>query len=143
MVKAVGLRRRARELAMRVLYEADIGRQSLATVVGRVAHEVPDREQSFFRALSEGTWRERARIDALLAGLTPEWSVDRLASTDRAILRMAIYELQHLGTPPRVVVNEAVELAKAYGTEASSKFVNGVLGAVLRLRRERSGVSDG
>ena len=93
--------------------------------------------------MSEGTWGERARIDVLLAGLTPEWSVDRLASTDRAILRMAIYELQHLGTPPRVVVNEAVELAKAYGTEASSKFVNGVLGAVLRLRRERSEVSDG
>src|SRR2546428_10333319 len=53
---------------MRVLYEADIGRQSLATVVGRVAHEVPDREQSFFRALSEGTWRERAHRCAALPG---------------------------------------------------------------------------
>lgn len=143
MVRAVGLRRRARELAMRVLYEADIGRQSLATVVGRVAPEVPDREQSFFRTLCEGTWRERAPIDTLLAELTPQWPVDRLASTDRAILRMAIYELQHLTTPARVVVNEAVELAKAYGTEASGKFVNGVLGAVLRRKRERSGVSDG
>jgi len=142
VVRTVGLRRRARELAMRALYEADIGRQSLATVVGRVAPEVPDREQAFFRALCEGTWRERERIDALLAELTPQWSVERLASTDRAILRIAMYELQHLPTPPRVVVNEAVELAKAYGTEASGKFVNGVLGAVLRRRGERSGVSD-
>src|SRR5438876_8228414 len=105
VVRTVGLRRRARELAMRALYETDIGRQSLATVVGRVAPEVPDREQAFFRALCEGTWRERERIDALLAELTPQWSVERLASTDRAILRIAMYELQHLPTPPRVVVN--------------------------------------
>src|SRR5439155_1135808 len=71
VVRTVGLRRRARELAMRALYEADIGRQSLATVLGRVAPEVPDREQAFFRALCEGTWRERERIDALLAERTP------------------------------------------------------------------------
>src|SRR2546428_14028558 len=115
---------------MRVLYEADIGRQSLATVVRRVAHEVPDREQSFFRALSEGTWRERAQIDALLGGLTPKWSVDRLASTDRAILSLAIFELQLLGTPPRVVVYEAVGLAKAYGTEAQCQLCTRVMGAL-------------
>lgn len=142
-VSAVGARRRARELALRVLYEADIGRQPLAAIAARVESDVPGRERSFFHALCEGTWRDRTRIDAFLAGLTPEWSVDRLASTDRAVLRMAIHELQHLETPPRVVINEAVELAKAYGTEASGKFVNGVLGAVVRGRHERSGVSDG
>ncbi len=143
MVKRVGSRRRARELALRVLYEADVGRQTLPAVVSRVEPDVPERERPFFRALCEGTWRARAQIDTRLAALTPAWSVDRLASTDRAILRMAIYELQHLDTPARVVINEAVELAKAYGTDASGKFVNGVLGAVVRTSREHSGVSDG
>ncbi len=138
-----GARRRARELALRVLYEADIGRQPLAVIMGRVEPDVPNRERSFFHALCEGTWRERDQIDAVLAELTPDWSVDRLASTDRAILRMAIHELWHLGTPARVVINEAVELAKAYSTEASGKFVNGVLGAVLRRQPERSRVPDG
>jgi len=140
---AVGARRRARELALRVLYEADIGRQALATIIARVESDVPSPQRSFFHELCEGTWRDRARIDTFLATLTPDWSVDRLAGTDRAILRMAIYELEHLGTPTRVVINEAVELAKAYGTEASGGFVNGVLGAVVRARQARSGVLDG
>ncbi len=128
---------------MRVLYEADIGRHTLARVVAREEPAVPERERAFFRALCEGTWQARAQIDTLLADLAPAWPVDRLASTDRAILRMAVYELQHLETPARVVINEAVELAKTYGTDASGKFVNGVLGAVVRMSRERSGVSDG
>src|SRR5439155_18720891 len=75
VVRTVGLRRRARELALRALYETDIGRQSLATVVGRVAAEVPDGEQAFFRALCEGTWRVRGLMDGLLFELTPQWSV--------------------------------------------------------------------
>jgi N utilization substance protein B len=140
---AVGARRRARELALRVLYEADIGRQPMAAVIGRVATEVPARERAFFHALCEGVWRDREQIDAVLARFTPEWSVDRLASTDRAILRMAVYEMQHLDTPIRVVINEAVGLAKGYGTEASGKFVNGVLGAIAREREARSGTANG
>jgi N utilization substance protein B len=140
---SVGARRRARELALRVLYEADIGRQPVVAVMGRVVTEVPERERAFFRALCEGVWHDRERIDVVLAQFTPEWSVDRLASTDRAILRMAIYEMQHLDTPIRVVINEAVGLAKGYGTEASGKFVNGVLGAIARQREARSGTANG
>jgi N utilization substance protein B len=88
-------------------------------------------------------WRERDQIDALLAQFTLEWSVDRLASTDRAILRMAVYEMLHLDTPTGVVINEAVGLAKGYGTEASGKFVNGVLGAIARQLQARSGTANG
>ncbi len=142
-VTPVGARRRARELALRVLFEADIGRQPMATVIDRVAVEVPARERAFFHALCEGVWRERDQIDTLLAQFTTEWSVDRLASTDRAILRMAVYEMQHLDTPMRVVINEAVGLAKGYGTEASGKFVNGVLGAIARQLQARSGTANG
>jgi transcription antitermination protein NusB len=142
-VTPVGARRRARELALRVLYEADIGRQPMTAILDRVATEVPERERAFFHGLCEGVWRERDRIDVLLAQFTPEWSIDRLASTDRAILRMAVYEMLHLDTPIRVVINEAVGLAKGYGTEASGKFVNGVLGAVARQLPTRSGTANG
>jgi N utilization substance protein B len=142
-VTALGARRRARESALRALYEADIGRQALAVVIDRVEHDVPERERGFFHALCEGVWRDRERIDGLLAQFTTEWSVDRLASTDRAILRMAVYEMDHLGTPVPVVINEAVGLAKGYGTEASGKFVNGVLGAIARQRQARSGTAHG
>ncbi|MDQ7819465.1 MAG: transcription antitermination factor NusB [Armatimonadota bacterium] len=138
-----GVRRRVRELALRALYEADVGRQPLAAVLERVLPDVPERERPFLRALCEGAWTARRQLDALLAEVAPQWSVDRLAGTDRAILRLAAYELQHMDTPPAVVINEAVELAKAYGTEDSGKFVNGVLAAVLRRVRERSGVRDG
>ncbi len=140
---AVGARRRARELALRVLYEADIGRQAVAAVIGRVEHDVPARERAFFHALCEGVWHDRERIDVLLAQFTTEWSVDRLASTDRAILRMAVYEMDQLGTPVPVVISEAVGLAKGYGTEASGKFVNGVLGAIARQRQACSGTTHG
>ncbi|HLQ64157.1 MAG TPA: transcription antitermination factor NusB [bacterium] len=139
----VGARRRARELALRVLFEADIGRQPMAAVIDRVATEVPERERAFFHSLCEGVWRERDQIDALLAQFTLEWSVDRLASTDRAILRMAVYEMLRLDTPTGVVINEAVGLAKGYGTEASGKFVNGVLGAIARQLQARSGTANG
>jgi N utilization substance protein B len=138
-----GVRRRVRELALRALYEADVGRQPLAAVLERILQEVPERERPFLRDLCEGAWRARGQVDALLAEVAPQWPVDRLASTDRAVLRLAAYELQYTDTPPGAVINEAVELAKAYGTEASGKFVNGVLAAVLRRIRERSGVSDG
>jgi N utilization substance protein B len=65
--------------------------------------------------------------------------MDRLASVDRVILRMALYELRHLATPPGVVINEAVELAKRYGTEDSGRFVNGVLGTIYREGQRASG----
>lgn len=125
-------RRRLRELALRVLFETDVGRQSLAAALARVRPEVPKSAWPFIRALCEGTWAARKDIDRQLAALIREWSIDRLASTDRAVLRMAAYELLHLGTPARVVINEAIELAKVYGTEESGRFVNGVLGALHR-----------
>lgn len=136
------MRRRVRELALRVLFEVDIGRQPLAGAIARVEPEVPARERPFFRALCEGTWGARRAIDARLAAVTKDWSVDRLASTDRAVLRLATYELTHLNTPARVVINEAVELAKQYGTDESGRFVNGVLGAVYRTLTSPTRVPD-
>lgn len=138
----VGSRRRMRELALRVLFEVDVGRHPLAAALARVQPGVPESEWPFVRALCEGTWTHRTEIDRTLASLTKDWSVDRLVSTDRTILRMATYELFHLDTPARVVINEAVVLAKRYGTDESGKFVNGVLGAVYRKLPAGAGQDD-
>lgn len=135
-------RRRVRELALRVLFEVDVGRQPLTAAIARAEPEVPERNRPFFRALCEGTWAARKEIDGRLAAFTKDWPVDRLASTDRAVLRMAVYELLHLDTPTRVVLNEAVELATRYGTEASGRFVNGVLGALQRTLSPTTRVPD-
>ncbi len=138
----VGSRRRMRELALRVLFEVDVGKQPLAAALGRIQPDVPESEWPFVRALCEGTWTRRAEIDRTLAALMKDWTIDRLASTDRTLLRMATYELSHLDTPARVVINEAVVLAKRYGTEDSGRFVNGVLGAVYRKLPAGAGQSD-
>lgn len=127
-------RRRARELVVRALFEVDVGRQPLHEILDRLQGEAPEGEWEFIRALTEGTWNARAHLDAELGTLTGTWSIERLANTDRTILRLGAYELMHTTTPPRVVINEAVELAKIYGTEESGKFVNGVLGALHRAR---------
>ncbi len=135
-------RRRARELALQILFEADVGRQPLADAVARAREHAPREDWSFIQALCEGTWAAKDDLDAQLGVLTSGWSPDRLAGTDHAILRLAAFELQHLDTPPQVVINEAVELAKAYGTDDSARFVNGVLGALQRRRAGQAPVHD-
>lgn len=132
-------RRRTRELALRVLFEVDVGRQALETALERVRAEVNDQEWAYLRALCEGTWAARRELDTALAALTTTWPLDRLANTDRTLLRLAAYELTQTEMPPQVVINEAVELAKRYGTDDSGRFVNGVLGALLRRHRARVG----
>lgn len=132
-------RRRTRELALRVLFEVDVGRQALETALERVRAEVNDQEWAYLRALCEGTWAARRELDTALAALTTAWPLDRLANTDRTLLRLAAYELTQTEMPPQVVINEAVVLAKRYGTDDSGRFVNGVLGALLRRHRARVG----
>jgi len=134
-------RRRTRELALRVMFEVDVGRQALDGALERVRSQVSDAEWTYLRGVCEGTWAERAELDRLLGALTGDWPLDRLANTDRTLLRLAAYELLHTETPPQVVINEAVELAKRYGTDESGRFVNGVLGALWRERR-RAPVAD-
>lgn len=132
-------RRRTRELALRVLFEVDVGRQALDPALERVRAQVTDEEWTYLRGVCEGTWAARRELDEALSGLIMDWPLDRLANTDRTLLRLAAYELLHTVTPPQVVINEAVELAKRYGTDDSGRFVNGVLGALLRRQQARVG----
>jgi N utilization substance protein B len=87
----------------------------------------------FINKLVTGVGGKQADLDAVLQPIAPEWPIDQIARMDRIILRMGLYELQYVkDVPPKVVINEAIELAKAFGSENSSKFINGVLGTALR-----------
>lgn len=135
-------RRRARERALQVLFEVDVGRQGLEAALERMRPDLTDAEWEYLRAVSTGVWSSRAELDRTIAALTVDWPLERLANTDRTVLRLAAYELLHTDTPPQVVINEAVELAKRYGTEDSGRFVNGVLGAMARRRAPQARVGD-
>ena len=91
-------------------------------------------DQSFVDKVVRGVIADTTDLDAIIQPIAPEWPISQIARIDRMILRMAIYEMKELSelVPPKVAINEAVELAKAFGSDNSSKFVNGVLGTAFR-----------
>jgi len=134
-----GRRRLGRTLALQALYEADTSGHDPAVVVLRLCEDggITGEPSEFAARLIAGIKTKRTELDALIANAAPQWPVGQLAVIDRNLLRVAIYELLfEVDTPVSVTVNEAVELAKTYGAEASPRFVNGVLGAVNATRAE-------
>jgi len=132
-------RHRGRRLALQALYEADAAGHDPAVTVERLSEEeqASAAAAAFARALVAGIKRTRADLDAEIRQAAPQWPLEQLAVVDRNVLRIAIYELLvEAETPVRVAVNEAVELAKTFGTDASARFVNGVLGAISARRPE-------
>lgn len=125
-------RRRTRDLAIQVLFQHEVGRLPIEEALAVARREDGDVDWAFVETLCRGAVEHRAEMDALIVRHLTGWTLDRLASIDRVILRAALYELMYLPTPPGAVINEAVELAKRYGTEDSGRFVNGVLGAIVR-----------
>ena len=133
-------RHEARALALKVLYEADVAHHNPGTVLDRqlVSGELEAENQVFARSLVEGTEANEAEADGIIARLAPTYPVAQLAPIDRNILRLAIYELLHdNNVPVRVAINEAVELAKDFGSDSSAKFINGVLSSVAILVRRQ------
>lgn len=132
-----------RIVALQTLYEQDFRVSSddpsfdlgevLARNIARYKETIED--TAFIDKLVQGVVKHQAALDKLLQPLAPEWPIDQIARMDRVVLRIGAYELVHAtDVPPKVVINEAVELAKAFGGENSSKFINGVLGSLLRQR---------
>lgn len=130
-----------RIIVLQTLYEQDVRRESgdvefdleevLQRNISRYSEMVDDVD--FIRDLVNGVAANAADLDTALQPIAPEWPIDQIARMDRAVLRMGLYELKNSGgVPPKVVINEAVELAKAFGGDNSSKFINGVLGTALR-----------
>ncbi|HHM12402.1 MAG TPA: transcription antitermination factor NusB [Planctomycetaceae bacterium] len=127
-------RSRAREVALQLLYALDLNPQqhpdTSEEFLARRLHR--DRELiQFARSLVAGVQRNREEIDELLGARAQNWTLDRMAATDRNILRLGAYEIVYTDAPPRVAINEAVELAKRFGTRHSAQFVNGVLDRVM------------
>jgi transcription antitermination protein NusB len=127
-------RRKSRILALQALYEIDsVGREP-ETVIQRALKEVEITKENseFLQELVNGTVRNKEEIDKQIRELAPTWPIDQLAMVDRNILRLAIFEILYDNkVPVKVAVNEAVELAKTFGSENSARFINGVLGAVI------------
>lgn len=124
-----------RELAFKVLFQTDVGRNPWQQVLTFTIDEQELSESSrlFLEQLVKGTIQNLKEIDAEIIKYSESWKLERLANTDRNILRMAIYEIKYMeDIPPGVSVNEAVDLAKEYGDEESGKFVNGILGNLVR-----------
>lgn len=96
-------------------------------------------DKAFVKQLVQGVFKARTQLDEKIQPIAPEWPLSQIARIDLTILRMALYELIEMGdaTPPKVVINEAVELAKAFGSDNSSRFINGVLGTAYRSLQDK------
>ena len=128
-----GERRRARALALQVLYEVDSVGHEVEGVATRLLEKqgLSGENASFTRELVSGVIRNKETIDLNIRNLAPAWPIEQIAVVDRNILRLAIFEiLLDNKVPVKVAINEAVELAKKFGSDNSPKFVNGVLGSV-------------
>lgn len=132
----VGARRRARAIALQALYEVDsVGHDVEGTLNHLLANvELPEENAAFVREIVNGVIQNREEIDENIKNFAPAWPVEQIPVIDRNILRLAIFEiLLDNKVPVKVAINEAVELAKTFGSDNSARFVNGVLGSVSAL----------
>lgn len=132
-------------MALQSLFQIDVGAadpefaifQALARLAEEPGPAFPEKDAAYMRKLVLGATTHREEIDREIGRLAREWALDRMANVDRNVLRLAIYEIMHEeGVPASAVINEAVELAKQYSTAESGKFVNGILGNLLRQARQ-------
>jgi len=136
-------RRQARCLTLEVLYEVDIANHAPSDVMERhmIEQDLDSGGVEFAHKLMDGVLKFQEAMDRLISRYAPEWPLDQMAVVDRNILRIAIYEfLVDDETPVKVAINEAVELAKVYGSDSAPRFINGVLGSLAeqipKLRQE-------
>jgi transcription antitermination protein NusB len=130
-------RRKIRELALQILFTWDAHGQNDREMAEQVTQDATN-DSAIRQAASESAskaWEQRQTIDAWLERLAPQWPPRRQPGVDRNLLRLAVYELTNTQTPPKVVIDEAIEIAKHFSTEQSAGFINGVLDAVLKEHR--------
>lgn len=132
-----GLRHKARVVALQSLYESDCSKHDAKACLNRLAKEkyLPESALSFAMELISGVLKHKAHIDRMIQTHAPSWPVEQLSIIDRNILRLAIFEISiNNKVPVKAAINEAVELAKAFGSDNSPKFINGVLGAISQVK---------
>ena len=131
----MGARRKARELALQMLFQRDMAGNDPQSIIDtfedlqRVRANVRDFAEKIFL----GTVERMDEIDQIISAQADNWRLERMAAVDRNIIRMSIYELKYVeGTPKLVIIDEAIEIAKKFGTEKSSQFINGILDGILK-----------
>ncbi|MGL6014494.1 MAG: transcription antitermination factor NusB [Selenomonadaceae bacterium] len=130
-------RRQAREVALQALFQLDFNEVTIEAAVDAALGEsavLADRDREYLRKAVSGTKENLAAIDAIIMECSREWKVERMSGIDRNIARLAVFEMKfnEEEITPNIVINEAVELAKKYGTDESARFINGVLGAMVK-----------
>lgn len=131
-------RRKARELALQVLFHIDftggLPNEIIPAVYAMQEGEISESVHDYVEWIVDGTLEHHEEIDQLISDLARDWKLERMGGVDRAITRMAIFEIKYGvdRVPPRAAVNEAVELAKHFGSDESGRFVNGILGSLVR-----------
>ncbi|MCS7192052.1 MAG: transcription antitermination factor NusB [Armatimonadetes bacterium] len=140
-------RRKAREIALQILFQTDVGNLPIQEAIETTLVDLPKIDQDLVNyavQLVKGIWSKRSEIDEQIHSVAPHWTIDRMAAVDRNLIRMALYEMLYVpDIPYRVAINEAIELAKEYGTSESYRFVNGVLGAIVRKLKLDKNESQG
>jgi N utilization substance protein B len=138
-------KRKTRELAMQALFLWDTNGQREVDQARRIVEEGTDDPTIRQAALemAAGAWDQRETIDQRIERVAPQWPPRRQPAVDRNLIRLAVWELDNADTPPKVVIDEAIELAKKFSTEQSPAFINGVLDAVLKEKRTLTeGIAD-
>jgi N utilization substance protein B len=133
-------RHRSRQRALQVLFSCDLRRQPVEDAIAAFYRTLesdeedpsPGQPDEFMETLVRGATLQAASIDQRIAAKSEHWRLDRMPAVDRNILRLAVYEMSEVGTPPPVVIDEALELARKFSTDESVAFINGVLDAVRR-----------
>lgn len=140
-------RRKAREIALKVLYSLDVSMMKAEEAIELfwTNFNVPEDAKVFANLLIEGVWNYREQIDDIISGCSENWSISRMSRVDKNILRMAVYELLYCpDIPPKVSLNEAIDLGKIYGSESSGSFINGILDAIyVMLNKQGDTCSEG
>jgi N utilization substance protein B len=134
-----GIRRKGRIAALQTLYENDCAHHDPEQSLSRSVedHELPESSLSFAQELVKGVLENKDRIDAMITDHAPSWPVEQLSVIDRNILRLAIFEISiDNRVPTKAAINEAIELAKTFGSYNSPRFINGVLGSITRLQSQ-------
>lgn len=136
----MGTRRKAREVALQVLFQIDVSKVDVHEAIELFWNnfEAPENVRDFSTQLIEGSRERLIEIDAFIKSCSDNWSLTRMSRVDRNILRLAVYELVYCkDIPPKVTLNEAIDLGKDFGSENSGSFINGILDALYtKLRQE-------
>ncbi len=131
----MGARRKARELALQMLYQSDLSGNAADTIVNTFEdlQKSKANTREFATRIFRGTLENLPKIDEMIVAQADNWRLERMAVVDRNIIRMSVYEFLHeTDTPKLVIIDEAIEIAKKFGTQKSSQFINGILDGILK-----------